>query len=97
MTGPPEYDFTAGDGVAHTVWVIRDPAEIREVAEGFAPVDALYIADGHHRAAAAARSPVFGRRGIPADGGTRRIISCWPSCSPRISSGSWITTGPSGI
>jgi uncharacterized protein (DUF1015 family) len=54
MTRPPEYDFTAGDGVAHTVWVIGEPAEIREVAEGFAPVEALYIADGHHRAAAAA-------------------------------------------
>ena len=51
---PPEYDFTADDGVVHTVWVIRDPAEIREVAEGFTPVEALYIADGHHRAAAAA-------------------------------------------
>jgi uncharacterized protein (DUF1015 family) len=51
---PPEYDFTAGDGVDHTVWVIGDPAEIREVAEGFDKVDFLYIADGHHRAAAAA-------------------------------------------
>jgi uncharacterized protein (DUF1015 family) len=51
---PHEYDFTADGGVRHTVWVIRDPVEIREVAEGFAPVDALYIADGHHRAAAAA-------------------------------------------
>ncbi len=51
---PPEYDFTAGDGVAHTVWVISDPAEIRCVGEEFAPVESLYIADGHHRAAAAA-------------------------------------------
>jgi uncharacterized protein (DUF1015 family) len=51
---PPEYDFTADDGVRHTVWVIGDPAEIRAVAEGFAPVETLYIADGHHRAAAAA-------------------------------------------
>ena len=50
----PEYDFTADDGVVHTVWVIRGPAEVREVIEGFAPVEALYIADGHHRAAAAA-------------------------------------------
>ena len=50
----PEYDFTAGDGVVHTVWVISDPAEIRDVVEGFAPVESLYIADGHHRAAAAA-------------------------------------------
>ena len=51
---PPEYDFTADSGVRHTVWVIRDPAEIRAITEGFAPVEALYIADGHHRAAAAA-------------------------------------------
>ncbi|MEK6653706.1 MAG: DUF1015 family protein [Thermodesulfobacteriota bacterium] len=49
-----EYDFTADDGVVHTVWVIRGPAEVREVIEGFAQVEALYIADGHHRAAAAA-------------------------------------------
>jgi len=53
-SGPPEYDFTAGDGVDHTAWVIDDPAEIREVVQGFAGVDSLYIADGHHRAAAAA-------------------------------------------
>lgn len=50
----PEYDFTAGDGVAHTVWVLSHPAEMRAVVEGFAPVECLYIADGHHRAAAAA-------------------------------------------
>jgi uncharacterized protein (DUF1015 family) len=50
---PPEYGFTADDGVVHTVWIIRDPSEIREVEDGFAPVEALYIADGHHRAAAA--------------------------------------------
>ncbi len=54
MARPPEYDFTAGDGVGHTVWVIGDPEEIREAVEGFAQVEALYIADGHHRAAAAA-------------------------------------------
>jgi uncharacterized protein (DUF1015 family) len=54
MARPSVYDFTAPDGVAHTVWVIGDPAEVRAVAEAFAPVEALYIADGHHRAAAAA-------------------------------------------
>jgi uncharacterized protein (DUF1015 family) len=53
-TGTPEVDFTADDGVTHTVWIIQDPEEMREVIEGFAPVEALYIADGHHRAAAAA-------------------------------------------
>ncbi|MHB8772123.1 MAG: DUF1015 domain-containing protein [Syntrophales bacterium] len=52
--GEPEYDFTAADGVVHTVWVISDPAQVREVGEEFSRVEALYIADGHHRAAAAA-------------------------------------------
>lgn len=50
----PEYDFRADDGVQHTVWTIADPGEVREVAEGFATIEAVYIADGHHRAAAAA-------------------------------------------
>ncbi len=54
VTGKPEYDFTTEDGVIHTVWVVADPAEIEELRGEFAQVDALYIADGHHRAAAAA-------------------------------------------
>ncbi|MEI7670748.1 MAG: DUF1015 family protein [Deltaproteobacteria bacterium] len=51
---PPEYAFTTDNGVCNTVWGIRDSTEIRAITEGFASVDALYIADGHHRAAAAA-------------------------------------------
>jgi len=54
VTRPPEYDFTAVDGVVHTAWVLNDPGEISEVIEGFDRVELLYIADGHHRAAAAA-------------------------------------------
>ncbi|MFA4916790.1 MAG: DUF1015 family protein [Syntrophales bacterium] len=50
----PEYDFTADDGVSHTVWVISDEKKIKAVADEFAKIDSLYIADGHHRAAAAA-------------------------------------------
>jgi uncharacterized protein (DUF1015 family) len=53
VAGPPEIDFTAADGVSHTVWVIADPARIGEIRAAFAAVEALYIADGHHRAAAA--------------------------------------------
>ena len=67
--GPPEYDFTADDGVVHTVWVISDPAEIREVVEGFAPVESLYIADGHHRAAAAATVARLRKARNPGDRG----------------------------
>jgi len=54
MAGVPEYDFTAEDGVIHTVWVVADAKQIEEIKKEFSEVDALYIADGHHRAAAAA-------------------------------------------
>jgi len=66
---PPEYDFTSAGGVVHTVWVIDDPDLIREVTEGFAGVDALYIADGHHRAAAAANVARLRRERNPRDRG----------------------------
>jgi uncharacterized protein (DUF1015 family) len=51
----PEVDFTAPDGVRHTSWVIREESAIRLVNETFAKMPALYIADGHHRSAAAGR------------------------------------------
>jgi uncharacterized protein (DUF1015 family) len=54
MAGVPEYEFTAEDGVIHTVWVVADAKQIEEIKKEFSEVDALYIADGHHRAAAAA-------------------------------------------
>lgn len=51
----PEYDFVApDDGFGHTFWVIDDEADIRRITELFAQIPALYIADGHHRSAAAA-------------------------------------------
>ena len=52
--GVPEYDFTAEDRVTHTVWIVTDKKQIEEIKKEFSEVDALYIADGHHRAAAAA-------------------------------------------
>jgi uncharacterized protein (DUF1015 family) len=51
--GVPEYDFTAEDGVIHTVWIVADDKQIEEIKKEFRDVAALYIADGHHRAAAA--------------------------------------------
>ncbi len=51
----PLFDFTAADDVHHTIWA-ADAAETRQLAEEFARVPALYIADGHHRAASAART-----------------------------------------
>ncbi|MBI2948641.1 MAG: DUF1015 domain-containing protein [Verrucomicrobia bacterium] len=51
----PEVDFTAADGVRHTSWTICAADEIRFVEDQFARIPAVYIADGHHRSAAAVR------------------------------------------
>ena len=53
--GTPEYDFIApGDGFGHTVWVIDQQEDIDAITKAFAAMPSLYIADGHHRSAAAA-------------------------------------------
>ena len=51
---PSEYDFTATDGVGHHFWVIKDRKEIERITKLFTAIPHLYIADGHHRSAAAA-------------------------------------------
>lgn len=53
--GTPAVDFTAPDGVRHTAWTISDAAAVKFIEERFAAIPNLYIADGHHRSAAAAR------------------------------------------
>ncbi len=50
----PEYDFVAEDGFGHTFWAIRDADVNARITEIFAQIPALYVADGHHRTAAAA-------------------------------------------
>ncbi len=66
--GTPDVDFTGKDGVRHTSWSVRDAAEIAFVAGQFAQIPFLYIADGHHRSAAAGR--VFqARQGAGHSGG----------------------------
>ncbi len=51
----PVIDLVSRDGVAHTVWVVDDPAEIDALRHAFAQAGDLYVADGHHRSAAASR------------------------------------------
>jgi len=53
--GRPLFDFSAPDGVQHTVWKVAG-ADRDALVEAFAPIESLYIADGHHRAASAART-----------------------------------------
>ena len=55
VTAPPLFDITAADGVRHQVW--QAPSNQNQaIVDAFAAIDALYIADGHHRAASAART-----------------------------------------
>ena len=55
VAGEPEYDFVSDlDGFGHTFWVIRDTETIAQITEIMAAIPAMYIADGHHRSAAAA-------------------------------------------
>lgn len=53
--GPVLYDFTAEDGVRHRVWKAADPELVEKMQARFAAIPALYIADGHHRAASAVK------------------------------------------
>ena len=52
--GKPEYDFTSEDGIRHELWVISDSDTVGRITGAFETLPALYIADGHHRTAAAA-------------------------------------------
>ena len=52
----PVYNFTADDGIAHTIWIVNDDKAVTEIQEIFkSEIDCTYIADGHHRAASAAK------------------------------------------
>ena len=51
----PAVDFTADDGVGHAVWVVDDEANVAAIRDAFAGIDAIYVADGHHRTASAHR------------------------------------------
>ncbi len=69
ISGTPEYDFTAEDGVSHTLWVVRERESIRALTEAFAGIPYLYVADGHHRSAAASRVRELRRENNPSHTG----------------------------
>jgi len=54
ISASPVYDFTADDGIGHTFWVVDDTATVEAIRVAFQKVPAVYVADGHHRTAAAA-------------------------------------------
>ena len=55
MSGPADVDFVAADGVRHEIWTIDDPETIARIQAAFESTPTLYVADGHHRSAAAER------------------------------------------
>ena len=61
----PEYDFTASDGIGHTVWVVEDENISDSLIEEFERLDFLYVADGHHRSASAAKVANMRRTSAP--------------------------------
>jgi uncharacterized protein (DUF1015 family) len=81
----PAVDFTADDGVRHTVWRCPDNGPL---VEAFARVPLLYVADGHHRSASASRARVHFRQGNPAHTGeeeyNRVLATIFPAGQLRI-------------
>ena len=75
----PIFDFEAVDGVRHTVWQVAG-IEARTIADEFGTLDALYIADGHHRAASAARA----RREVGSDAAQSFLAVAFPHDQVRI-------------
>lgn len=65
----PEINFVAEDGIRHTLWKVADPAVMAEFEAAFNDVPATYIADGHHRAAAASRVQTMRQEKNPAHTG----------------------------
>jgi uncharacterized protein (DUF1015 family) len=70
-SSPPLYDFTADDGVHHTIWRVEED-QTKALVDAFARIPALYIADGHHRAASAARArtELAGKSGAEEEAGS---------------------------
>jgi uncharacterized protein (DUF1015 family) len=65
-TGTPDVDIVADDGIIHRLWVISEAGVISKISRLFAAMPALYIADGHHRSASAARLAAARRLSRPA-------------------------------
>ncbi|MCE5182869.1 MAG: DUF1015 family protein [Betaproteobacteria bacterium] len=69
-SGAPDADVTAADGIRHSLWVIRDDETLAKLTAAFDAMPALYIADGHHRSAAASRVAAARRTANPTHSGS---------------------------
>ena len=87
--GEPEYKFVDENGFGHTFWIVGDDADIARITELFTTeVEAFYVADGHHRTAAAARVGAERRLANPHHDGTEEynyfMAVCFPESQLKI-------------
>jgi uncharacterized protein (DUF1015 family) len=92
IAAAPLYDFTAADGIHHTIW--RTEPDVGDaIVAGFAAVPALYIADGHHRAASAARAHEHFASaegaGAGASGSGSAVASAGAAAAARATAAAW--------
>lgn len=73
ITAEPEYDFVSEGDVKNTVWAVTDENDIENIEKAFKNVERLYIADGHHRAASAAKVSLLKRKEHPDYTGTEEF------------------------
>ncbi|MBR5673099.1 MAG: DUF1015 domain-containing protein [Muribaculaceae bacterium] len=79
----PEYDFVSEDGIGHTLWVIKDQETIYTITKEFGEIPYLYIADGHHRTAAAAHVGEEKAKADPNHNGTEEYNYLLAVCFPQ--------------
>ena len=79
----PEYDFVSEDGIGHTLWVIKDKETIDTITKEFGNIPYLYIADGHHRTAAAAHVGEEKAKADPNHNGTEEYNYLLAVCFPQ--------------
>ncbi len=79
----PEYDFVSEDGIGHTLWVIKDKETIDTITKEFGEIPYLYIADGHHRTAAAAHVGEEKAKADPNHNGTEEYNFLLAVCFPQ--------------
>ena len=79
----PEYDFVSEDGIGHTLWVIKDKETIDTITKEFGVIPYLYIADGHHRTAAAAHVGEEKAKADPNHNGTEEYNYLLAVCFPQ--------------
>jgi len=95
----PDMDVLVDDGVRHMLWVVDEAAHMEHIHAALTTVDALYIADGHHRAAAAARVAAVRNRNTPAAGAGRNafLVVMFPHDQMRILDYNRVITDLNGL